>query len=128
MNTVRLGSVVAWVTTSAAQSSHHKIAATTVARSGFAAIPLEKPQGFLKSWAWPLKSCRTFGVLCEGSSAGLLLCKPSCRTSCRTPKVPQNSGLGGGGAQTRLLRTGLLSSQFVFFLCERNHYNLVEFF
>ena len=29
----------------------------------------------LKSWAWLPKFCRTFGVLCEGSSSGFLLCK-----------------------------------------------------
>ena len=32
----------------------------------------EKNLQGLKSWAWLLKFCRTFGVLCEGSSAGFL--------------------------------------------------------
>ena len=34
----------------------------------------------LKSWTWLPKFCRTFGVLCEGWSAGFLLCKPFRRT------------------------------------------------
>ena len=42
----------------------------------------------LNSWVWLPKFCRTFGVLYEGFSTGFLLCE----TSCRTPKVLQNSG------------------------------------
>ena len=34
----------------------------------------------LESWVWLPKFCRTFGVLCEGSSAGFLLCERICRT------------------------------------------------
>ena len=59
-----------------------------------------------KSWAWLPKFCRTFGVLLQNlSSTGFLLCEPSCRTS----KVPQNSG-EPLGARTRLLRTGFFCS------------------
>ena len=45
----------------------------------------------LKSWAWLPKFCRTFGILCEGSSAGSLLCKRFLRTPLQNPKVQQNS-------------------------------------
>ena len=52
-----------------------------------------------ESWAWLPKFCRTFGVLCEGSSARFLLCKRFRRIPCRTPKVPRNSGGGEPGPE-----------------------------
>ena len=49
-----------------------------------------------KSWAWLPKFCRTFGVLCEGSSAGFLLRQPFRRTLRQNPKGSAEF-LGGGG-------------------------------
>ena len=45
----------------------------------------ENLQG-LRSWAWPAKFCRTFGVLQNLSSTGLLLCVSFCRTFLQYPK------------------------------------------
>ena len=63
----------------------------------FLSIWRKKLQG-LKSWGWGWlpKFCRTFGILCEGSSTGFLLCKGSAEPSCRTQKILQNF-FGGGG-------------------------------
>ena len=62
----------------------------------------------LRNWVSLPKFCGTFGILWTGSSAGSLLCKPSCKTP---PNVPQNSGKEKK-ARTRLLKTG----PFVLFL------------
>ena len=58
------------------------------------------------------KFCRAFRVLQNLSSTGFLLCATFAEPSCRTPKVPQNSG-EPLGARSRLLRTGFFSSQIV---------------
>ena len=59
---------------------------------------------FLKSLAWLPKFCRTFGFFVRVLQQVFYYAIPSAEPSCRTPKVPQNSG-GEGGARTRLSRT-----------------------
>ena len=68
----------------------------------------------VKSWAWLPKFCKTFGVLCEGSSAGFLLCKPFHKPLLQNPKGSRE--FWGGGARTRLLRTGSFPPKGVRFL------------
>ena len=43
----------------------------------------------LKSWAWAPKVLEN--LLCEGSSAGFLLCKPFCRTFVQNPKCSESA-------------------------------------
>ena len=48
---------------------------------------LEKNLQGLRSWAWLPEFCRTFVVLCEGSSASFYYADPSAEPSCRTQKL-----------------------------------------
>ena len=63
----------------------------------------EKNLQGLKSWAWPPKFCRTFGVLQNLSSTGFLLCETFCRTFLQNPKGSAEIW-GTFGAPARLFR------------------------